>query len=959
MRKTLLKKGFTTFFGLIMACTSLNFLNAQNNWQGDISSDFYDVNNWSDNTIDFANAGSQTLVIGAGNPNNPLQIGGSNSIGARPDYLNTISGANATFNGTLYPWNSDMLNGTVTLNAPALLSIRNVIYIGKGDNGTVNINGGALYSRFQTIIGYNTGGNGTVNVNGGTLYVGNYLEVATSPSGTNPTGTLNISGGVVDVTTAVNIGTNGNIIISSIGALILTGDHTTTLENYISNGKISALNGENLSVNFDGSRTTVSIAQDPNRMIEEYASYIILKNDYLEAKIEKSTSNIQSLKVNGVETLATFNAANNSRIGTYYDFTGSYGFDKISGTVFSIKEETEDYIDVSFKRTYSDGNYLAPCDADIHYVLKKNDTGIYTYSILTHKAEYPAFDLGSWRQVVWIGNDGTDYLAEKIYVTEQKSWEMPSVYDFSQASGTPIPEIIKLNTGVRAGKYDGKYEYCENLIDIPAYGHASDKNNIGSWAVFGSHEFFNAGPTNHDLNAAAGIIHIDMNTVHYNCRGFSIPQGEEWSKIYGPYLIYTSTVTGNGDAQWADAKTRAAQDKAEWPFSWLTNTPEYPLADGRGNITGNFSISDSEKPDLDGSNAWIGVTQLTPASDGDWQFEDKNYQYWVKTDASGNFDIKHVRPGTYTLFAFKNGAVDEYRMENVTVTAGGTTSLGNVTWTIPRNNGKLLWEIGIPDRTAAEYKFGDFDYCEGFVEDKFENTFSNPIEYNIEDNNWATVLPYVHTKYIKSDGSRDAWNWNINFTVTGTIPTTGNAKLTVAFASVDHAQFWLYLNGNNVYLSYPTAPSGGNAWIRQSNRSKYGIQTFNIPYSSLVQGENTLTFLMPSNQSNSHLMYDYISLEGSNITVQNSALSTENFESDFGIKMFPNPTNGTVNIQLPNTVNNLITELYSVNGSLISRQTHKTNTNRLELDLSDKPEGIYFLKLVSDYPATLKIIKNR
>ncbi|WNH10693.1 hypothetical protein [Thalassobellus suaedae] len=83
--------------------------------------------------------------------------------------------------------------------------------------------------------------------------------------------------------------------------------------------------------------------------------------------------------------------------------------------------------------------------------------------------------------------------------------------------------------------------------------------------MFGSHEFFPGGPTSHDLNAAAGIIHVLLTNVHYNSPGFNIPQGEDWSKIYGPYLIYTSQAA-TGDANWEDAKTRAAQERSEWYF---------------------------------------------------------------------------------------------------------------------------------------------------------------------------------------------------------------------------------------------------------------------------------------------------------------------------------------------------------------------------------------------------------
>jgi hypothetical protein len=154
---------------------------------------------------------------------------------------------------------------------------------------------------------------------------------------------------------------------------------------------------------------------------------------------------------------------------------------------------------------------------------------------------------------------------------------MPSLYDFANASPTGIAEIIKLNTGVRAGKYDGKYEYSTPLWEAPAYGHASDVNNIGTWMVFGSHEYFSEGPTYHDLNAAAGIIHVCMNGVHYNTGGINVPQGEHWRKMYGPYLIYFSD-KATGDSNWIDARQRATAEKAQWPYSWLQH-PEYPQAD--------------------------------------------------------------------------------------------------------------------------------------------------------------------------------------------------------------------------------------------------------------------------------------------------------------------------------------------------------------------------------------------
>ena len=848
-----------------------HFSNAQTyNWVGGVSTDFYDVNNWDNTSINFANLAYANLTIGTGNPNNPTNVGhsGNDVIARRPGIFTTNVGANIIVTGTLYPNNETNLNGTVTVNGSAYLNSRKFTYLGKAATGILNMNSGIFNSNYNLYIGNGTGGNGTANVSGGTLYANANLEVGTGTA--NPTGNLNITGGTVDVKTAINIGTNGQVFISGIGQLIVTGEKKTVLENYITNGKITCPLGQSLAVTYNGTRTTVNISQDPNRMIQEFSDYIILKNGKIEAKIQKGTSNIQSLKINGVETLLQTNASNPTRVGTYYDLTTSAKFETVGGAAFSIKEETADYIDVTFSRPYVSGVNATPVDVEIHYVLKKDDVGLYTYSILRHKSEYPSFDLGSWRQVMWINNSVTD----KICVTDLKTWEMPQPGDTWEP--TSIAEIIKITSGTRAGKYDGKYQFSENLIELKAYGHSSDKNNLGIWAVMGNHEYFNGGPMHHDLNSASGIIHVCMNGVHYNDKGFVVPQGEVWSKIYGPYLIYAnqkSTATAN----WDDAKARAAKDENEWPFSWLTNTPEYPLASGRGNITGNFSISDPLKPEVNGGDAWIGVTQLSSDSGGNWQFEEKNYQYWVKTDASGNFNIKNVRPGTYTLFAYKEGTTGEYRQETIVVTAAGTTNIGNVNWTIPRSNGKIVFEVGVPNRTAAEYKFGDFDYCEGFVEKKFPTTFTNPIEYTVDNRNWETVLPYVHSSYFDADGNRSVWNWNINFTLTGTIPTTGNAKLTIAYASSDHAQNWIFVNGSRITPSsgYYPPNGGGNAFLRQSNHAKYGLATFDIPYSTLKTGLNTLKLQMPSTSAGAnHVMYDYISLEG-DLTSTFNAVDTD------------------------------------------------------------------------------------
>lgn len=832
--------------------------------------------NWSDPAINFAALSTTTLSIGPGRPNNPTQAGGSLSPAYQPQKLNVLTGGNLTVAGTLYTSSSDSLNGTITVNAPGNFSVRNVATIGYFGRGVVTLTGGAFSTRNGLTIGAGvnnaTGqrGRATVTVAGGTLTVGGNgganpdLHLATD-AGT--TAQLNITGGAVSVLGSLTIGSGGSILVTGIGQLTIMGDKTAQFNGLVASGQLSCRAGETLTIAYSSkaNTTTASIYRNPNSLYREYPTQVVLHNGAvgagaLEVVINKATSNLVSLKLGGVETL---NQLGTSRTGAYYDLTTSAGYEQLNNCVFTVTKDQPNVVDVAFRRTYNAATgQVTPVDAEVHYVLERNDTGLYSYSVLEHKPAYPAFDLGSWRQVLWIAKDSTNYLCERIYTDSLRSWQMPSVYDFSQESHTPIQEIVKLNTGVRAGKYDGKYEYSLPFWDVPVYGHASDVNQIGSWIVLGGTEFFNDGPTYHDLNAAAGILHVCLNGVHYGADGLTVAPGEQWRKLYGPYLIYTST-GATGAANHAAARQRAQQEKAKWPYVWLTGNPEYPLAAGRGSLSGKFVVQDPLKPTVTGKNAWLGVTQLSNAHQ-QWQFEAKNYQYWVKTDAQGNFTLANVRPGTYSLFAYTDGEVGEYSQQNVTVAAGTATNLGTLTWAIPRTNGRLLWEIGVPNRKADEFKFGDFAYCEGYVQHQFSTTFANPLEYDVQAGNWASALPYVHSPYPTSDSTQTAWKWRLHFTLPAALPATGSTRLTIATASSDRSNEQVYVNDEATpFTSFYPPNGGGNAFLRQSNYAKYGVQTISIPMNKLRPGANTITLVMASAQSMSnHAMYDYISLEG-------------------------------------------------------------------------------------------------
>ena len=584
-----------------------------------------------------------------------------------------------------------------------------------------------------------------------------------------------------------------------------------------------------------------------------------LDNGVINAVIDKATGRVTSYKLNGTQMVDPANPI-------YYSMDGGSSYENPSGCVYSVTASSTDMVDISCKRTWNaTAGYKHVFDIDLHYVLRRGDTGLYAYAILDHPAAYPAATVGEWRIVWKLPRTSTTFTFERAYVDDLRNWEMPSVYDYQQSSPTAIGEIVKINTGVRAGKYDGKYSYSARYFDIGTWGHASNIARKGVWFVLGGHDYFNDGPTKQDLTSSESYILMHFGRNHYAGSGISVAAGEAWRKMFGPFLLYcnsTTATTNAGDALWADAKAQVAAEKAAWPYSWLASS-DHPAASGRGTVTGKLVINDALKAGVSGAGAHVGLAAPEDTA-GNWQFQGKGYQYWAVADASGNFTIPGVRPGTYTLYAYNDGVVGEYSKTAVTVTAGGTNAQGTLTWTVAHPGASIAWEIGTPDRTAKEFRHGN-DYFEPFLWNGFSAEMPNPLVYTVGVSNPATDWNYVHTLYATTDANGVTttvpWNWKVNFNLPA-IPASGYAVLTVAVASAHYSSLWFYLNdepGSFARIAPPVG--GGNALLRQGIHAKYSYVDISIPVSRLKVGANSFTFNYAGSDQSTHVMYDYLRLE--------------------------------------------------------------------------------------------------
>jgi hypothetical protein len=84
--------------------------------------------------------------------------------------------------------------------------------------------------------------------------------------------------------------------------------------------------------------------------------------------------------------------------------------------------------------------------------------------------------------------------------------------------------------------------------------------------------------------------------------------------------------------------------------------------------------------------------------------------------------------------------------------------------------------------------------------------------------------------------------------------------------------------------------------------------------------------------------------------------NTEQYESP-GMRIYPNPVRDMVNIVNPGTDSKLI--IRSISGKVVYEARITNSDNRISVDLSHQPSGVYILEIRSDQAVrTEKIIKN-
>jgi rhamnogalacturonan endolyase len=664
---------------------------------------------------------------------------------------------------------------------------------------------------------------------------------------------------------------------------------------------------------------SVYAAPSPPVTLSETSDSFTLSNGLLSARIEKRSGTLVSLKYNDLEFLAQHQGGAN---GGYWSSVGrGRPGSHISG-VIRIDPATNNGLraEISCKLHNDSDSPNSPVDADYRYSLGQGEHWLYAYAVLNHKAGYPALGVGEARYCLKLNPDVFDYMT----IDKDRHRVMPSGYDWDHGQPLNLKEARRMTTGVHKGEPEHKYDYSAVFSETPAYGWSSTKHLVGLWMINPSLEYIGGGPTKAELTG-----HLDVNPgglptllnmwvgSHYGGTSLSVATNESWTKVVGPFVLYCNSIPPQPStpdpqlALWHDAVTHAAIESNLWPFTWLSD-PNYAPASERATITGQLVLHDPFAPNLKMSNFWVGVAALdyTPPprfgfgfrsgfartnSDFatntqalwrggfppqvDWQRDAKFYQFWTRADTKGHFAIRNVRPGNYTLHAISDGVFGEFTLTNLTLAAAEKKSLGKLQWT-PNHFGHTVWQIGIPDRTAREFRHGDHYWQWGLYFD-YPKEFPNDVNFIIGKSDWRKDWNFVQPPRIEtrnvavigeddetSDnaprrarfGGRDvrSTTWSITFPMPE--PPIGKATLRLAFCGT-HAgcNVEAFANDNSIGETGPLPST--SAMQRDGIRAYWIEKDLSFDASLLNRGTNVIKLLSHADSWSQGVMYDCVRLE--------------------------------------------------------------------------------------------------
>ncbi|KAJ7958894.1 Rhamnogalacturonate lyase family protein [Quillaja saponaria] len=622
---------------------------------------------------------------------------------------------------------------------------------------------------------------------------------------------------------------------------------------------------------------------------------VVMDNGILRVTLSNPEGIVTGIQYNDIDNL--LEVLNEEVNRGYWDLvwsspssTGTNGiFDVIKGTNFSVIVESEDQVELSFTRTWDPSleGKLVPLNIDKRFVMLRGSSGFYSYAIYEHLKEWPAFNLDETRIAFKLSKEKFHYMA----MADNRQRYMPLPDDRLPPRGQPLgyPEAVLLVNPIEPelkGEVDDKYQYsCDNK-DSGVHGWMCTDPATGFWLITPSNEFRSGGPVKQNLTSHVGPTTLAVFlSAHYSGEDL-VPKfqtGEPWKKVFGPVFIHVNSTFVEEDPLqqlWEDAKMQMMIEVQSWPYSFPASE-DFPSSYQRGNVSGRLLVRDRYIGDdsISAAGAYVGLAP--PGDPGSWQRECKDYQFWTQANDDGYFSINDIHGHrNYNLYAWVPGFIGDYRYDVViNITEGCDINMGDLVYE-PARDGPTLWEIGIPDRSAAEFyvpdpnpkyinklfvnhpdKFRQYGLWERYAElypDK-------DLVYNVGVSDYSKDWFFAQvTRKIDNSKTYQGTTWQIKFKLDN-VNKNSTYKLRLALASTTLSELQVRINDEKA--NRPLFSSGligkDNSIARHGIHGLYRLYNVDVPGARLVEGDNTI-FLTQArgNSPFQGIMYDYIRFEG-------------------------------------------------------------------------------------------------
>ncbi|KAK6150315.1 hypothetical protein DH2020_015247 [Rehmannia glutinosa] len=380
---------------------------------------------------------------------------------------------------------------------------------------------------------------------------------------------------------------------------------------------------------------------------------------------------------------------------------------------------------------------------------------------------------------------------------------MPMPEDRKNGQVLQYKEAVLLTNPINPdfkGEVDDKYLYSCDDKENKVHGWVSnDDTPVGFWMITPSDEFRTGGPIKQDLTSHVGPTVLFMFiSRHYAGEPLALnfETEEHWKKMQ--------------------------KEVDSWPYDFPLSE-DFVKSNQRGAVSGQLLVHDwfINKQAVPGASAYVG---LAP-------------------------------PGAAGLFAWVPGILGDYKHpSNITITPGCNLTLTNVVFEAPRN-GPTLWEIGIPDRSAAEFFIPDPDpkykihqykvpiekFRQYGLWTRYKDLYpENDLVFTIGTSDYKKDWFFAHVTRNIGYKQYVATTWQIVFDLKN-VDKGANYTLQLALASANDAELQVRFNDPKSPPHFTTGPIGkDNALARHGIRGLYRFYSIGVAWNKLVVGNNTI-----------------------------------------------------------------------------------------------------------------------